>query len=106
MSKDDPKNENPEPVTCKQRIAATAKARPGLGLKLWIPERASWAAKCFFGYEWFQSARKWVYKEWIINRRDDHYREVVTDPETGEVLHHCDEPLSEHRGHGSAKSKK
>jgi hypothetical protein len=29
----------------------------------------------------------------------------VTIRDTGEVVHHCDEPLSEHRGHGSDKPK-
>jgi hypothetical protein len=32
----------------------------------------------------------------VVNRRDDRYIETVTDPETGEVAHSCDEPLSEH----------
>jgi hypothetical protein len=43
--------------------------------------------------------------ERLIDRRSDHYREVVTDAETGAILHHCDEPLSRHQGHGSAKSR-
>lgn len=39
----------------------------------------------------------------IIDRENDLYHEVVTDPETGEILHECKEPLSQHVGHGSAK---
>ena len=31
-----------------------------------------------------------------LDRERDTYREVVTDPETGELIHHCEEPLSEH----------
>ena len=27
------------------------------------------------------------------------------DPETGKIIHECQEPLSEHRNHGSAKNK-
>jgi hypothetical protein len=38
-----------------------------------------------------------------IDRPRDEYLEVVTDPDTGEVVHYCREPLSQHRGHGSAK---
>ena len=45
-------------------------------------------------------------KERLIDRAKDHYKEVVTDPDTGSVVHQCDEPLSQHRGHGSAKKKK
>jgi hypothetical protein len=33
----------------------------------------------------------------------DHYSETVTICETGEVTHRCEEALSVHRGHGSAK---
>jgi hypothetical protein len=39
----------------------------------------------------------------VVDRLGDRYRELVTDPRTGEVLHCADELLSEHRGHGSAK---
>lgn len=41
-----------------------------------------------------------------INRKDDLYHEKVVDPDTGETIHECDESLSEHVGHGSAKFKK
>lgn len=37
----------------------------------------------------------------VIDRDNDLYHEVVTDPETGEVVHECKEPLSHHRGHGA-----
>lgn len=30
------------------------------------------------------------------------YTETVTMHETGEIIHHCSEPLSEHKGRGSA----
>ncbi len=39
----------------------------------------------------------------VIDRITNSYREQVIDPETGEVIHKTDEPLSEHRGHGSAR---
>ncbi len=32
--------------------------------------------------------------------------EKVTDPETREIIHHNEAPLSDHYGHGSAKFKK
>ena len=38
-----------------------------------------------------------------IDRDNDWYDEVVVDPETGEIVHECHEPLSVHWGHGSAK---
>ena len=39
----------------------------------------------------------------VIDKENDVYHEVIKDPTTGEVLHECKEPLSEHRGHGAAK---
>ena len=41
--------------------------------------------------------------ERVIDREKDSYKEIVTDPITGEVTHHCGEPLSKHQGYGSAK---
>jgi hypothetical protein len=41
--------------------------------------------------------------ERTVDRRSDRYLEKVTICETGEVTHHADEPLSQHRGHGSAR---
>jgi hypothetical protein len=42
----------------------------------------------------------------VIDRDNNRYFEMVTDYESGEIIHHCEEPLSEHQGHGSAKPKK
>lgn len=41
--------------------------------------------------------------ERIIDRQKNQYFERATLCESGEVSHHCDEPLTEHQGHGSAK---
>lgn len=43
----------------------------------------------------------WMRYERLIDRARNWYREHVTNPTTGQVVHHCEEPLSEHRGHGS-----
>ena len=41
--------------------------------------------------------------ERVINRAKNWYKELITDPETGEVVRHCEEPLTDHRDHGSAR---
>ncbi len=46
---------------------------------------------------------KYVKHERVIDREKNWYKERVTDPDTGQVLHECEEPLTEHRGHGSAR---
>jgi len=49
---------------------------------------------------------KWMKLERLIDRVGDWYREIVTDPENGQIIHFCEEPLSQHYGHGSAKENK
>ena len=55
------------------------------------------------GADLHRKSGKWMHKERIIDRENDWYSETVTDPETGDVIYECHEPLSEHQGHGSAK---
>ncbi len=57
----------------------------------------------FSKLEVFHREGRLVRKERLIDRDADRYREMVVDPVTGEVIHHTDEPLSNHRGHGSAR---
>jgi DNA-directed RNA polymerase subunit RPC12/RpoP len=58
------------------------------------------------GDDLFRKTQKWMRLERVIDRENNHYKEVITDPETGEVIHQCEEPLTKHQGHGSAKKKK
>lgn len=57
----------------------------------------------FSGGDFSTRWRRWMDKLRRIDREGDRYDEVVTDPETGEVIHETHEPLSEHPGHGSAR---
>jgi hypothetical protein len=45
-------------------------------------------------------------REMTIDKVRDRYTEVVTLLDTGEVIHRCDEPLSSHTGHGTARPAK
>lgn len=47
---------------------------------------------------------KSVFVERTIDKSHNIYKERVIDPESGEVIHRCEEPLSSHQNHGSAKS--
>ncbi|MFP3433575.1 hypothetical protein SB781_27725 [Paraburkholderia sp. SIMBA_061] len=60
----------------------------------------------FSGADLRKLDRKWMQKERLIDKDNDRYMEKVNDPDTGEVVHYTDEPLSEHFGHGSAKVQK
>jgi hypothetical protein len=57
----------------------------------------------FSGDELHKKTRKWFKKERLVDHDNDRYMEKITDPVTGEVVRFCDEPLSQHQGHGSAK---
>jgi hypothetical protein len=46
---------------------------------------------------------EWMEKSRVIDRDNDKYTEIVKDPKTGEVVYQCEEPLSKHVNHGSAK---
>jgi hypothetical protein len=62
-------------------------------------------AEGFSGKALFAKEQQLVDKERLIDREANRYREKVTDPATGAVIHECDEPLDDHTGHGSAKPK-
>ena len=50
-----------------------------------------------------KSDGKYMKKQRVIDKDNNRYFEEVIDPETGEVVHRREEPLSDHVGHGSAK---
>lgn len=57
----------------------------------------------FTGWELSVKLGRPVRKESHFDKRGDRRYEHIEDPETGATLHHQDHPLTEHRGHGSAK---
>ncbi len=78
-------------------------------IREWLKNRAKqqgikgYVFEVISGEEFYRDQGKWVLKERIIDWQNDWYREVVTDSETGAIIQECSEPLSKHRGHGSAK---
>jgi len=82
---------------------------PGLnikGKKIKLGNRKRYS----FEHEWNSEKRQAngsiVKYERKIDRVGNRYYEHVEDCKTGEVRHHCDEPLSDHTGHGSDKKNK
>lgn len=68
-----------------------------------LPSKKNPRLDFFTGDDLRKSDGKWMQKERVIDRDKDQYKETVVDPQTGQVIHHNEEPLSEHFGHGSAK---
>lgn len=108
---DTPESRTPCPVCGKLRrtfnvfIEDKLTARDGLGVKAKRPneKRPYIEDKAMPSYS--HRLGKNVLREQIIDRDNDRYFEKVTDYETGEIIHHNEEPLSEHIGHGTAKNK-
>ena len=84
-------------------IAASIVLRGGLGLKARRRGQKKPFHESYRGPDFSHSRQKHVDKKRIIDRENDIYLEHVQDYETGEIIHHKDEPLSQHKGHGSAK---
>ncbi len=70
-----------------------------------LPSRKKVRVEFFDGFEWSVAYEKYVKKSVVRDKRKNHYHEKVEDPDTGEIIHECTEPLTEHRDHGSAKFK-
>lgn len=72
---------------------------------LTLPRKKSVRGEYEYGSDFSEKHKKFLDKTRIIDRRNDKYKEVVIDLETSKVIHHCEEPLSKHTGHGSAEMK-
>jgi predicted nucleic acid-binding Zn-ribbon protein len=57
------------------------------------------------GDNFCQSEGKWMLKERVLDKDNKIYKEVVIDPQTGQVIHHNEGSLLDHVGFGSAKFK-
>lgn len=83
-------------------IAEHLTLRDGFGMKVKHGEsRPHYESKSVPDHS--RSRGKLVHREMIVDRENDRYFERVTDYESGEIVHECDEPLSKHLGHGADK---
>lgn len=60
----------------------------------------------FRGIELWRDRGTLSYREKMIDREKDYYRESITDLSSGEVIREVREPLSKHIDRGSARFKK
>ena len=61
--------------------------------------------ECVSGDDLHRDSGQWNKLTREIDRENNRYRELIVNPESGETIRECDEPLTEHFGRGSAKSK-
>jgi hypothetical protein len=56
----------------------------------------------FTGFDYHRDSAEWRQVSRVVDREGDRYTERIVDA-GGNVVRNVDEPLSEHRGHGTAK---
>jgi hypothetical protein len=86
-------------------VTIAAVAYDGLGVKGKRSDQKRPYFEEFSRPEYQRNLQKTVHRQRSIDRDQDKYAEKITDYDTGEIIHHCEEPLSHHRGHGSAKQR-
>ena len=81
------------------RVAAKGVSRTG------EKTRGKYAHEALRGCE-FNVEGNLMQKERIIDRKNNSYKELVVNIDTGEVVRDVEHPLSDHKGYGSAKLNK
>ncbi len=91
----------------RKNLSVTGTARASVAYAARPPGRRSNRSRFAWGLTgWDYSRRigRFVLRASHFDKRSDRRLEHIEDPKTGEVLHHEDHPLTEHRGHGSDKA--
>jgi DNA-directed RNA polymerase subunit RPC12/RpoP len=87
----------------EDNVIETSELRDSMGMKA----RHGTTGRPFFeakaGADLHRKSGKWMHRDLMIDHDNDRYVERVIDPATGAVVHECEEPLSQHGGHGDAK---
>ncbi|WP_139019159.1 hypothetical protein [Acidovorax radicis] len=92
--------------TVQISIVETLHALDGTGMKVKRPRVKKPILEQFDKPSYSHSRKEYVRHVRVIDREEDKYLEMVSPYGSEEAIHHCEEPLSQHVGHGSAKSQK
>lgn len=90
--------------TINIRVGDTMTIHNGIKVRFKEQRVQGYISKIISGDALRGSTGTWTHKGRVIDRKNDWYEEVVTDLETGAIIHQCAERLSEHQGHGSAEA--
>ncbi|MEM3488580.1 MAG: hypothetical protein QXO75_02820 [Nitrososphaerota archaeon] len=86
----------------KKELSEKIDLREKIMMRKFPKGKKEWSIEYIEGDE-MQKNGKWVKKRRLIDRENNRYYENITVSETKEVIHKCDEPLTQHIGHGSDK---
>lgn len=85
--------------------SATVTAHAELHLTGYRESKSKWFVKVKQVRSWFRRDGVWHRVDRTLNKRENRYVEHIVDEETGAVVRHVEEKLTDHQGHGSAKRK-
>jgi hypothetical protein len=97
-----------KPAPIKIRVADEIPLKEKLKAKFIDPARRSREkvrSEQVVGDDYHISSGTWRKVKRVIDHDNDRYSEEVVDPRSGDIIVSVEHPLSEHRGHGSAKRK-
>jgi hypothetical protein len=89
--------------TANVSVAITARSSIYLLTKAKHREGGREVVRVTEGDSYYRKTGKWNLMRRLVDWGNDWYDEIFRDRDTGEIIYQCAEPLSEHRGHGSAK---
>lgn len=91
--------------TFSAHVHESLKLREKIGLKHKRPGNKKPIYESVSGEDLHRATGQWNQLTREINRENNRYREVIVNPQTGEVIRNIDEPLTSHTSRGSAKPK-
>jgi hypothetical protein len=91
--------------TFHSHVLASVTVRSKIGLKQKRPGYKQPIYESVSGDDLHRATGQWNELTREIDRENDRYRERIVNPQSGEVIRHVDEPLTNHTGRGSAKPK-
>ena len=91
--------------TFEKQLECKIKCMAGLSLKHKRPGMKKPLLEIINGFEMSIIGKKLVKKFRLIDREHDIYQETITDSITNVIIHDCQEKLTDHTCHGSAKNK-
>ena len=85
-------------------LSATLEVHADLAAKAKRPGQKKPFLEQKSGDDLHRASGTWRKRTMVVDRDNDRYTKVVTDPKTGKELYRNEEPLSKHQGRGSAKT--
>lgn len=86
-------------------VNESVQVREKIGMKQKRPGHKKSIYESVSGDDLHRASGQWNKLTREIDRENNRYKEVIVNPETGEALRYCDQPLTDHTGRGSAKPK-